>query len=121
MVARSGGLPAAAALPPAPATARPYHRPNQRKRRKIMSWEPELEELRRRRESLKIWADATYGMFGRSPDFMNVMVAGVASAAPALCCATATTLLPLRLARPLLSRQRGAEGDAAHKKHDEAH
>ena len=41
------------------------------------------EELRRRRESLKIWADATYGMFGRSPDFMNVMVAGVASAAPA--------------------------------------
>lgn len=38
------------------------------------------QDLVRRREQLKLWADATYGMFGRSPDFMNVMLTGIASA-----------------------------------------
>jgi 4-hydroxyphenylacetate 3-monooxygenase len=38
------------------------------------------EDLARRRKCLKTWADATYGMFGRSPDFMNVMLTGIATA-----------------------------------------
>jgi 4-hydroxyphenylacetate 3-monooxygenase len=32
---------------------------------------------------VKIWADATCGMFGRSPDYMSVMTAGYASASDA--------------------------------------
>ena len=40
------------------------------------------EDLRRRREGLKTWADATYGMMGRSPDFMNVMIAALGAAHP---------------------------------------
>ena len=31
---------------------------------------------------IKLWMDATCGMFGRSPDFLNVMVTGLAAAAP---------------------------------------
>ena len=42
-----------------------------------------IDDLVRRREMVKVWADATCGMMGRSPDFMNVMVAGFASAADA--------------------------------------
>lgn len=40
-----------------------------------------VEDLRSRRAALKCWADATYGMMGRSPDFMNVMLTACASAA----------------------------------------
>src|SRR5262245_4269845 len=40
-----------------------------------------VDDLIRRREMGKIWADATCGMFGRSPDYMNIFVTGMASAA----------------------------------------
>jgi len=40
-----------------------------------------IDDLVRRREMVKVWMDATCGMFGRSPDFMNVMISGFASAA----------------------------------------
>src|SRR3954467_7859938 len=40
------------------------------------------DDLIRRREMVKLWMDATCGMFGRSPDFLNVMVTGLAAAAP---------------------------------------
>src|SRR5437667_6827303 len=40
-----------------------------------------VEDLIRRREMVKIWMDATCGMFGRSPDFMNIFFTGFASAA----------------------------------------
>jgi 4-hydroxyphenylacetate 3-monooxygenase len=30
---------------------------------------------------VKIWADATCGMFGRSPDYMNIFITAFASAA----------------------------------------
>jgi 4-hydroxyphenylacetate 3-monooxygenase len=36
------------------------------------------DDLIRRREMMKIWMDATCGMFGRSPDFLNVMLTGFA-------------------------------------------
>ena len=36
-----------------------------------------VDDLVRRRAMVKIWADATCGMFGRSPDYMNVMTAGL--------------------------------------------
>jgi 4-hydroxyphenylacetate 3-monooxygenase len=39
------------------------------------------EDLIRRRDMVKIWMDATCGMFGRSPDFMNIFFTGFASAA----------------------------------------
>ena len=39
-----------------------------------------IDELVRRREMVKIWMDATCGMFGRSPDFMNINLTGFASA-----------------------------------------
>lgn len=39
-------------------------------------------DLTARRAALKCWADATYGMMGRSPDFMNVMITAAASAHP---------------------------------------
>ena len=39
-----------------------------------------IDELVRRREMVKIWMDATCGMFGRSPDFMNIQLAGFACA-----------------------------------------
>jgi 4-hydroxyphenylacetate 3-monooxygenase len=42
-----------------------------------------VDDLVRRREMVKVWADATCGMMGRSPDFMNVMVSGFASASQA--------------------------------------
>src|SRR5207237_6240101 len=32
-------------------------------------------------EMIKIWMDSTCGMFGRSPDFLNVMLTGLAAAA----------------------------------------
>jgi len=41
-----------------------------------------VDDLIRRREMIKTWMDATCGMFGRSPDFLNVMVTGLAAAAP---------------------------------------
>jgi len=39
-------------------------------------------DLVRRRGMVKLWMDATCGMFGRSPDFLNVMLTGLAAAAP---------------------------------------
>jgi 4-hydroxyphenylacetate 3-monooxygenase len=42
-----------------------------------------VEDIVRRREMVKIWMDATCGMFGRSPDFMNIMITGFACAADA--------------------------------------
>lgn len=42
-----------------------------------------MEDLVRRREMVKIWMDSTCGMFGRSPDFMNITIMGFASAAEA--------------------------------------
>ncbi len=39
-----------------------------------------VDHLVHRREMVKVWADATCGMFGRSPDYMNIMTAGFASA-----------------------------------------
>jgi 4-hydroxyphenylacetate 3-monooxygenase len=41
-----------------------------------------VDDLVRRREMVKIWMDRTCGMFGRSPDFLNVMLTGLAAAAP---------------------------------------
>jgi 4-hydroxyphenylacetate 3-monooxygenase len=40
-----------------------------------------VDDLIRRRDMVKIWMDATYGMFGRSPDFMNILVTAFASEA----------------------------------------
>ena len=39
-----------------------------------------IDDLVRRREMVKTWMDATCGMFGRSPDFMNITLTGFASA-----------------------------------------
>jgi 4-hydroxyphenylacetate 3-monooxygenase len=39
-----------------------------------------VDDLVRRREMVKVWMDATCGMFGRSPDFMNITLTGFASA-----------------------------------------
>ena len=39
-----------------------------------------MEDLLRRRTMVKTWMDATCGMFGRSPDFMNINIAGFAMA-----------------------------------------
>ena len=39
------------------------------------------DDLVRRREMFKIWNDYTCGMFGRSPEFMNVMLSSYAAAA----------------------------------------
>jgi 4-hydroxyphenylacetate 3-monooxygenase len=41
-----------------------------------------IDDLIRRREMIKLWMDRTCGMFGRSPDFLNVMLTGLAAAAP---------------------------------------
>lgn len=38
-----------------------------------------IEDLVRRRGMVKTWMDATCGMFGRSPDFMNINIMGFAS------------------------------------------
>jgi len=40
-------------------------------------------DLERRRAMVKTWADSTCGMFGRSPDYMNIMLTGFAAAADA--------------------------------------
>src|SRR5947209_4266399 len=42
-----------------------------------------IDDLVRRREMVKTWMDATCGMFGRSPDFMNITLTGFASASEA--------------------------------------
>src|SRR5947207_1029173 len=42
-----------------------------------------IDDLVRRREMVKTWMDATCGMFGRSPDFMNITLTGFASASDA--------------------------------------
>jgi 4-hydroxyphenylacetate 3-monooxygenase len=39
-----------------------------------------IDDLIRRRQMVKIWMDATCGMFGRSPDFLNITLTGFASA-----------------------------------------
>jgi 4-hydroxyphenylacetate 3-monooxygenase len=39
-----------------------------------------IDDLVRRRDMVKTWMDATCGMFGRSPDFMNINITGFASA-----------------------------------------
>jgi 4-hydroxyphenylacetate 3-monooxygenase len=41
-----------------------------------------VDDLVRRRGMIKTWMDRTCGMFGRSPDFLNVMLTGLAAAAP---------------------------------------
>ena len=41
-----------------------------------------VEDLIHRRGMVKTWMDATCGMFGRSPDFLNIMLTGLAAAAP---------------------------------------
>ncbi len=41
-----------------------------------------VDDLVRRRGMVKTWMDHTCGMFGRSPDFLNVMLTGLAAAAP---------------------------------------
>jgi 4-hydroxyphenylacetate 3-monooxygenase len=41
-----------------------------------------VDDLVRRRAMVKTWMDVTCGMFGRSPDFLNVMLTGLAAAAP---------------------------------------
>ncbi|MBD21139.1 MAG: hypothetical protein CMM37_08890 [Rhodospirillaceae bacterium] len=41
------------------------------------------EDLKRRRHMFKIWSDYTCGMFGRSPDFMNVMLSAYGAASSA--------------------------------------
>ena len=41
-----------------------------------------VDDLVHRRGMIKIWMDRTCGMFGRSPDFLNVMLTGLAAAAP---------------------------------------
>src|SRR5262249_11851579 len=38
------------------------------------------DDLTRRREMIKLWADENGGMLGRTPDFMNLMFAGYAAA-----------------------------------------
>ncbi|MGC2204147.1 MAG: 4-hydroxyphenylacetate 3-monooxygenase, oxygenase component [Stellaceae bacterium] len=40
-----------------------------------------IDDLVRRRDMVKVWADATCGMFGRSPDYMNIFITAFASAA----------------------------------------
>ena len=42
------------------------------------------EDLTRRRAMVKHWSDHTLGMFGRSPDFVNVMISSFAAAADAI-------------------------------------
>src|ERR1051325_11409130 len=42
-----------------------------------------VDDLVRRRAMVKTWMDATCGMFGRSPDFMNINLTGFAAAAAA--------------------------------------
>ena len=42
------------------------------------------EDLTRRRGMVKHWSDHTLGMFGRSPDFVNVMISSFAAAADAI-------------------------------------
>jgi 4-hydroxyphenylacetate 3-monooxygenase oxygenase component len=36
------------------------------------------EDLVRRREAMRVWADATFGMMGRSPDYLNTLLASFA-------------------------------------------
>jgi 4-hydroxyphenylacetate 3-monooxygenase len=38
-----------------------------------------LDDLVKRRKMMKVWADATCGMMGRTPDFLNVSIMGFAS------------------------------------------
>src|SRR3954471_1828642 len=38
-------------------------------------------DLERRRGMVKLWADATCGMYGRTPDYMNIMLTGYTAAA----------------------------------------
>src|SRR5262245_9172723 len=39
-----------------------------------------IDDLRHRREMIALWADWNGGMLGRTPDFMNMMIAGYAAA-----------------------------------------
>jgi len=60
-----------------------YASPSSGKRVGLSFIEPKNEgELRRRREMVYTWMTATCGMFGRSPDFMNIHLTGFATAAP---------------------------------------
>ena len=38
------------------------------------------DDLVRRRHAMRVWADATFGLMGRSPDFLNTVVAAWADA-----------------------------------------
>src|SRR5262249_7325456 len=56
--------------------------PTRRERVGVSFIEPRsVDDLIRRREMVKIWMDASSGMFGRSPDFMNIFFTAFASAA----------------------------------------
>ena len=58
-------------------------RPGAAKRAGLSFIEPRtVDDLIRRRDMVKTWMDATCGMFGRSPDFLNIMLTGLSSAAP---------------------------------------
>ena len=39
-----------------------------------------IADLQRRRRAMKVYSDATCGLFGRTPDFMNVGIAALAAA-----------------------------------------
>src|SRR6202035_4844993 len=38
------------------------------------------DDLVRRREAMRVWADATFGFMGRSPDYLNTLLASFADA-----------------------------------------
>lgn len=69
---------------PALADAMTYESPTTGDRVGLSFIEPRtIDDLRRRRAMVKRWHDHTLGMFGRAPDFLNVMVSSFASAADA--------------------------------------
>ena len=69
---------------PALRDAMTYPSPSSGERVGLSFIEPQsIDDLIRRRDMVKTWMDATCGMFGRSPDFMNIMLTGFASAADA--------------------------------------
>src|SRR5215475_11622061 len=59
-----------------------YESPTSRDRVGLSFIQPKtIDDLVKRRTMVKTWMDATCGMFGRSPDFMNITLTGFASAA----------------------------------------
>ena len=59
-----------------------FHSPTSGERVGLSFIEPRsVDDLIRRRDMVKVWMEASCGMFGRSPDFMNIFVTAFASAA----------------------------------------